>query len=146
MTLNVHIGSGDGKGGVLKVTPQGEMAVSRYGYDETEFRLLDSPGVAYNFYGPRAGYGFVITVIRARANRQVSTTVDADVVVFENATGPDQVAQEKVIHQEALVRGENFTLMGLNYRVTEGRWVNATTTDDDVTMTIMGYYIPLVAE
>jgi hypothetical protein len=129
-------------GGTARVTPAGEQVVAPYAYDDTKFLLMDVDDVAYSFFGPRAGHSFIVTLIRAKANRQVSTTVDADVVIFENATGPSDTTQDKIIHQEGMVRGESFTIP-MNYRVTEGRWVNGSTTDDDVSVTVQGYYVPI---
>ncbi len=44
------------------------------------------------------------------------------------------------LHQEAMVRGEDMTLP-MNVLVTAGKFVNAKTTDDDVHMTIIGYFV-----
>ena len=40
-----------------------------------------------------------------------------------------------------MVRGEKSELFPLNILVAPGKYVNAKTTDDDIHMTIMGYYI-----
>ncbi len=124
-----------------KVTPLGQLVVAALAYDDTAFKELAEPDTAYNFYKSRSGRQFVITGIRAKADRQVSTTVDADVVIYE-ATSESTTVVDKVLHQEALVRGESITLLPMNVLVTAGKYVNAKTTDDDIHMTIMGYYVP----
>ena len=102
---------------------------------------MDLTATAYNFYEPRAGEQFVITGMRGKADRQVSTTADADVIIYE-ATSATTTTVTKTLHQEAMVRGEAFTIVGIRLLITEGRWVNAKTSDDDIHMTIFGHYIP----
>lgn len=127
-----------------RVTELGQLVVAPLAYDETEFRELAANNTAYNFYVPRSGKQFVITGIRAKADRQVSPTSDADVVVYE-ASAPDTTTVSKVLYQEAMVQGESVTLVPTNILVNTGVWVNAKTTDDDIHMTIFGYYIPVFA-
>lgn len=141
MATPVHV-----KGGVgdwaAKVTSLGQLVTAPLAYDETVFKELAEPNIAYNFYKSKSGQQFVITGIRARADRQVSTTVDADVVIYE-ASAEDTTDVDKVLHQEAMVRGEDMTFP-MNVLVRAGKFVNAKTTDDDIHMTITGYYVPAV--
>lgn len=125
------------------VTPRGQLITAALAYDETAFVELAEPATAYSFYKPVSGRQFVITGIRAKADRQVSTTVDADVIVYE-ASAEDATTIDKVLYQEAMVRGESATLIPLNILVRAGKYVNAKTSDDDIHMTIMGYYVKQV--
>ncbi len=127
---------------IAKVTELGQLVVAPLAYDETEFRELAVADTAYNFYVPRSGKQFIITGIRAKADRQVSPTSDADVVIYE-AAAPDTTTVSKVLYREAMVQGEFATLLPLNILVNTGVWVNAKTSDDDIHMTIFGYYIPM---
>ncbi len=127
------------KAGVSNI---GQLITGAFAYDDTQFVELAVINTAYNFFTPRAGQQFVITGIRAKADRQVSNTDDADVVVYE-ASSATSTTVDKVLHQEAMIRGESITLIPINVLVTEGKFVNAKTTDDDIHMTIMGYYIPV---
>lgn len=127
-----------------KVTQLGQLVVAPLAYDETEFRELAAANTAYNFYVPKSGQQFVITGIRAKADRQVSNTDDANVVIYE-AAAPDATTVSKVLHQEAMIRGESIALLPVNIIVNTGVWVNAKTTDDDIHMTIFGYYIPVLS-
>ena len=124
------------------VSQLGQLIVAPYAYDKTEYKELAAPNTAYNFYVPESGQQFIITGIRAKADRQVSPTSDADVVIYE-AAAPDTTTVSKVLYQEAMVQGEAITLVPTNILVNTGVWVNAKTTDDDIHMTIFGYYIPV---
>lgn len=75
-----------------------------------------------------------------RADRDVSATVDADVIIYE-ADSDTETTVTRVLFEEAMVRGEHTGLSGLNILVSAGKWVNAKTSDDDIHMTIMGYYV-----
>lgn len=135
------------KGGVtgteVRVTTLGQLVTAPLRYNETKFLELAEPNVAYNFYESRSGQQFVIMGIRAKADRQVSNTDDADVVVYE-AAAKDTTTVDKVLWQEAMIRGEDVTLSLINILVAPGKYVNAKTTDDDIHMTIMGYYVEVV--
>lgn len=143
MATSVYI-KGPGGDWLARVTSLGQLITAPFAYDEVEFRELAEPNVAYNFYKPVSGQQFVITGIRAKADRQVSTTVDADVVIYE-AGSEATTTVDKVLHQEAMVRAESVTLLPMNVLVAAGKFVNAKTTDDDIYMTIMGYYVPVVS-
>ncbi len=130
-----------GKNGKLvEVTPEGQLVVGPITDDETEFRELAEPDTAVSFYDAKVGQKFVITGIVARADQQVSNTVDADVVIYE-ADSDSTTTVDKVLFQQAMVRNAEATLIGLNIKVNEGKWVNAKTTDDDIHMTIMGHFV-----
>ena len=132
---------------IAEVTALGQLVVAPLAYDDPAFKELAEPNTAYNFYKPISGQQFVITGIRAKADRQVSTTVDADVVVYEaSAEGSTAgLVVDRILHREAMVRGESFTLLPMNLLVNAGKFVNAKTTDDDIHMSIWGYYVSEVS-
>ena len=132
----------DGAGTKVKtiVTKIGQLVTSPYDYDETTFTELAEDDTAYNFYKPRVGQQFVITGIIASADAQVSNTADATVVVYE-ASSTSTLTVDKTLLQLAMVRFDQITFSP-NILVREGKFVNAKTTDDDIHMTITGYYIP----
>jgi hypothetical protein len=122
-----------------KVTAQGQLVTAPLDYSDSVYNLLDVGATAYNFFGPRDGSFFVVTGIVYRANRNVSTVTDAELVIYE-ASSATSTTELDVIHEDALIRGESLALLGLNRKVAEGRWVNAKTSDDDIACTIFGYY------
>lgn len=70
----------------------------------------------------------------------MSSTVDATVVVYE-AGDTTTATVDKVLIQFAVVQGDIINATSLNLLVGVGKFVNAKTDDDDIHMTIMGYYI-----
>ncbi len=138
--LTVQI-AGGGKGDIANVTPGGEFVVAPLAYDETEFKELAEDDTAYNFYGPKARQQFVLTGLLAYADKQVSGVTNATVIVYE-ATSEDTTTVDKVLLQFELGQNQSLPLPGLHILVNSGVWINAKTDDDDVHMTLFGYYIP----
>lgn len=141
MTVRTQIFDGGGTNNRTRVTTIGQLVTAPYAYDQTQYVELAEADTAYNFYGPRNGEQFVITGFIAKADKQVSTTADADVVIYE-ATASDTTTVSKVLFQTVMVEGDLLAAIPLNIVVTTGVYVNAKTTDDDIHITIMGYYIP----
>lgn len=131
-----------GHGGLeVAVSNIGQLVTAPWAFDETVFNELAEPDTAYNFYRPRVEQQFVMTGIYAVADKQVSSTVSASVVVYE-ATAADSTVVSKVLLQTAMVVDQVQLFAPLNILVREGRFINATTTDDDIHMTITGYFLP----
>ena len=65
-------------------------------------------------------------------------------IVYE-ASSEGTTTVDKVLFEEAMVRGEKATLIPLNILVNEGKFVNAKTTDDDIHMTITGYFVDKIS-
>lgn len=143
MPLKVLLIDGTGTGTSAKVTRSHELATASVEYEETEFKELAEKDTAYNFYEPLPQKQFIITGLRAKADKQVSSTVDAEVVIYE-ASSIDTTTIDKKLHQEAMVQGDSVTMTGLHVKVNAGKWINAKTTDDDIHITIMGYYVAAV--
>ena len=133
------------KGGRLTLSGNSALTITNnviiYEDNNVVFKELAVADTAYNFYVPVANKRFVITGITIKADRDVSNTVDAIVIIYE-ASSEDTLTVDKEIYQEAMIRGERATLLPLNIILNEGVWLNAKTSDDDIYMTIMGYYIP----
>jgi hypothetical protein len=122
------------------VLPSGQLAVAPLKYDDTQFRELGAADTAVNFYEPKDRHNFVITSIVAYADKQVGSSTNATVVVFES-DGPEEETVSKVLLQIEIGQNQSIPLLPLNLLVNKGKWINAKTDDDDVHMTIMGYYI-----
>ena len=140
MAVASRITDGAGKKHKAKVTSSGELVVAPLAYDETVFNELAEPNTAYNFYPPLPGKQFVITAVIFRADKQVSSQTDAVVVIYE-AADTATIVVDKVLIQFAVVQGDIITTTPLRILVNEGKHVNAKTSDDDIHMTITGYYI-----
>lgn len=144
MSLKTQI-EDSASGFTAKVTALGQVVVGALAYDETVFKELAEDDTAYNFYKPQSGRQVVITGVLFRADKQVSSTVDATVVIYEASTDASTIV-DKILIQFAVVQGDIITATGLNLLVNAGKFVNAKTTDDDIHMTIMGYFIDALGD
>ena len=125
---------------VARVHPDGHLITGPREYDDSVFHEMDSASTAYNFYGPKARKNFILRVILAYADKQVSSSTNATVVVYE-AESPETTTASKTLLQFELGQNQSLPITPLNLKVTAGVYVNAKTDDDDIHMTIMGHYI-----
>lgn len=109
-------------------------------YDETVFNVLDVAGTASNFYSPKSQKQFVITGVLAFADKDVSDASDTVIVVYE-ASDTTTATVDKVLLQFGMGKLTSLAILPLHLLVNAGKFVNAKTGDDDIHMTIMGYFI-----
>lgn len=124
-----------------RVTRQGELVVAPYSFNETQFNELGTAGAAVNFYKPKAGQQFIVTGVIAAGNLSIAANALATVVVYEGSA-TDDTSADKTLIQFGVTRLQTLILPLLNILVAEGKFINAKTDDDDVFLTVMGYYIP----
>ncbi len=141
MSTPTNIIDGGNSKSAAKVTPQGQLVTGSLSFDDVVFKELAEANTAYNFYPPKPGCFFVITGIIAKADKQVSTVTDADVIIYE-AVSDSTTTVYKTLFQTAMVQDDYISILPLNIKVSGGKYINAKTTDDDIHMTITGYYVP----
>ena len=133
----------DGRGGssTASVSEIGELAVGPIEYSQTKFVELGTVDTAFNFFPPLPGSQFVINGVIATGDLQISANAVAEVIVYEGASA-ETTTVDNIIIQFVITRLQSVSYLPLNILVTKGKFVNAKTDDDDVHMTILGYYIP----
>jgi hypothetical protein len=141
MSTPVQIKDGTGTGSDARVTTVGELVVSAYAHDEVVTVTLGVAAQGYGFYSPIADMKFIITGLLAAGNLAISANALATVTVYE-AENFDTATEGKLLLQFGITRLQTFPIVPLNILVNEGKFINAKTDDDDVFLTIMGYYIP----
>jgi len=124
-----------------KVTKFGQLVTAPLQYSTPVSVELDVINTAFNLLTPASGQSVVITDIIVSADRNVSTTTPANIVIYQ-ALEADLLLPDKTIVRPQLVRSGNASYIGLNMIVDEGKWVNARTDDVGVLVTIMFYLVP----
>lgn len=142
MSTPTHI-VGRGNKHVAGVSNNGQLVTAPFAYDEAKFVELAEPNTGYNFQEPRDGYQFVLTGFYAKADKQVSTTTEALFVIYE-ADEPDTTTATKTVFSTVLLQYDQLNMSPINLLITEGKFLNAKTSDDDIHLTIFGYFIPTV--
>jgi hypothetical protein len=121
----------------VNVTTRGELIVSSLSYSEPFYVELGVNDQIYNVVPAVAGKRFVITGAFIGADRNVTT--DASIHIYEALSVSG--TSERSLFQADINRGEFVPITGLNVITEPARWINATTDDDDVDITIAGYYV-----
>jgi hypothetical protein len=140
MTVTTKILDGRGSSKAVRVTNRGQLIVGNAAFSTAYNVELGAAATAGNIVGPQSGKNFIITDMLIYANRNVGVN-DARVTIYESTDGPATSTETKVIYETDIAQQTSRDLLGLNLEVTEGMWVNAITDDDDVLITVMGYFI-----
>jgi len=125
-----------------KVTKFGQLVVAPLAYSTPNTQSLDIIDTAFSFVAPEQGSSIVITDIVISADKNVSPTDPAEVNIF-TADDPVSIVAIDSILETSIPRSTTVPITGLNLLVGEGVWVNATTNDDIVKLTIMFYRVPV---
>ena len=141
MSINVEIQGTDVNGHLARanVTPLGQLVTAPFSYDEVMADTLDSNGVAFNFFKPKTRKRFVVTVILLTADSNVTGSSIID--VYESSAIDDTTIDKSILHID-LLKNDYRDMIGLNLLISEGKFLNAKCDDNDVSITIMGYYVP----
>lgn len=131
---------GYGTGSQVKILSTGAMAVSAPSYDDAVFNTLDTDAQGYTFFKPISGKQFVLTGVLAFADKDVSDASETEIVVYES-DAENSATEDKILLKFGMGRLTSLTISPLNLLTNIGKWINAKTSDDDVHMTILGYYI-----
>ena len=134
------IDSRDGQ--AARVTRFGQLVVAPLAYSTPVAQNLNVIDTAFNFLAPESGKSIVVTDIIVSADKSVSVTDPAEIEIYE-ADAIDSLTVLQGIISPRLLRGDDLPLIGLNLLVPEGRWINATTNDNNILITIMFYRVPV---
>ena len=141
MSLDVNIFDGTGTKNKVKVTSRGQMVVAPLAFSEPYFNAMTVDDQVYNFITPINGQQFIITDILASGDKSVSSSTGVEIIIYESASA-DGVST-KTLFTLNVNRLENVALIGLNLIISTGVWLNATMDDNNVNLTILGYYVDI---
>ena len=139
MTLGVEIKDQDSDIRA-RVTKYGQLVTAPLSFSvptSNNMVLINTP---YNFIEPQPGQSIIITNVIASADKNVSNTDPANVVVYQS-DGVNSLNNLGTLVQPQLLRGANQNFL-MNLIVGEGVWVNATTNDDAILLFLYYYYVP----
>jgi hypothetical protein len=145
MTIKIQLEDCHGTGNTARVTKYGQLIVAPIDFSTAVATKLEVANTAYNFVVPKQDKIIVITDILLYANRNVGAN-DATVDIYTSDVGPTETTIKESIIQTEMLKQTSRDLTGLNLEVSQGRWVNAKTDDDDVFVTIGYYYVPILKD
>ncbi|MDC0637465.1 hypothetical protein OAP25_02070 [Flavobacteriaceae bacterium] len=126
----------------VQINEAGELLVSDGPYDLAKFNEMDLVDTAYNFYGPNGRKQFVITGFLIYGDKQVNTSTNATVTIYE-ADQADSTTEDRVLVQVEVGQNQSIPFPNIRILCNKGVYLNAKTDDDDVHMTIFGHYVDL---
>lgn len=138
MPLDVHVVTPE-NGTHSKVNSSGVLAVGNLDFSSPVFKLIGTNDQVVNFAEPEPSKYIIITDISIYANKNVGAN-DSTVIIYEADDSIEAYSSQKVIFQTEMLKQTRADLTGLNWRVNEGKFLNATADDDDIFMTIAFYY------
>lgn len=126
----------------VQVNEAGELIVSDGPYDLARFNELATTNTAYNFFGPRGREQFVITGFLMYGDKQVNSSTNATVVIYESDQ-PDSITEDRVLVQVEVGQNQSIPFPNIRILCNKGVYLNAKTDDDDIHITIFGHYVDL---
>jgi hypothetical protein len=141
MSLKSAIKDGKGKGYLTRVSVAGELTIGGYSNSTSTFQYIDTTATAWNFYGPKAGYNFIITAII------LSSSGSPNINIFEASSTTSTVVDRMLLNINLTGVGAGVYILPFPFggflSVTEGEFVNVTISTTTIRMTILGYYRPI---
>jgi hypothetical protein len=132
--------NGRGKKYSASVTSRGQVVTAPIEYNDTYYNSMSATATAYNFVTPKTNKRFVITGYIVASNKDVSSTTGAEIPIIE-ASSPSSTTPTKTHLTLELGKLDGRQLTGLNIITTAGVWINASTDDASVNLTLLGYYV-----
>jgi len=128
----------DNKG--ARVTSNGELVVGTLDYSEPYYVELGVDNQVYNIVPAVSAKRFIMVGILLGADRNVTT--DTSIQIYE-ATAADTTAvnASRSILTIDLNKGEHTYLNLINVATDGVKYINGVCDDDDVDVTIFGYYV-----
>lgn len=127
-----------------RVTPYGQLVVAPLAFSTPKRNEMTATATAYSFVRPSANQIIVLTDIIVSGGKDISANDPATVRVFAaNGESSTIAATGEDTLQLLVGRGLTTAVTGLNVTVGGGVWLNATTDDATVSLTIAYYYAPV---
>ena len=124
----------------VKISDYGEMKVAPYDYSSAYFQNMGTAATAYNFVPPIQDQFFVVTGVIMQANKNVNASTAAVIDLYEAETALETTIVKSVFQIE-MIKNDRIPMLPLNIKITEGAFLNGKTSDDDVLITVTGYYV-----
>ncbi len=123
-----------------KVVLGDALAVGPASASESFNATLGVDDVAVEIVPARGKQSFCLTALVLTGNKAIDPNIDAVVDIFE-AKHTDPTVATKTIIQVPVSRSGNITLTGILLESEVGHVIMGKTSDDDVLVTLLGFYV-----
>lgn len=131
------------KGGIngASISDAGEVIIREFDYSEFNTQLLDTVDVAFNHFKPKDGFRFVITGLSLAGNRDIG--VNGSIYSLYTATS----ATSTVIVDEPFTAEVPKSSLSFGpipqVRIAKGVFLNSKCDDNNIRVTVYGYFVPV---
>lgn len=139
MAINIRVKDGKGNGHEAEVTSRGQLVVSSIDFSTFYNVTLNVNNTGFEITPPISGKIFIITTISLYADKSVGAS-DASVQLYES-NSPAVVTVVNSVFNTEIPKVNSISLTGVNIKVSEGKWLNAKTNDNNVYVNVAGYYV-----
>lgn len=129
-----------GNGNRVGISTNGELYVAPLNPNISVHHTMDTVDTAYNFAVPQTGFKMRLQNILIYGDKAIGTN-DASIVIYA-ATSANATTGTVILELE-LPKYASRDIIGLNLELSEGVHLNAKTNDNNVFLTMMGYYAPI---
>ena len=128
-------------GTTARVTQFGQLVTSPIAYSIPVVNSLTIDDTPVNFIEPEANHQIVITDIILSTDRNVGA--NGAIVQLYCSDAPDSATVNSSILNIEMLKNTSRDLIGLNFLINSGFWVNAVTDDNNVQITVGYYRVPI---
>jgi len=126
-----------------RVTEFGQLVTSPIAYSVPVAQTLSVIDTAYNYIEPEANHQIVITDIILTSDKNVGASGASVQVYCADAVDSTTVLTDGGVLDIEMLKNTSRDLIGLNFIVGKGFWVNAKTDDNNIQLTIGYYRVPV---
>ncbi len=127
-------------GMTAKVGLDNALAVSPSQSSKTHNATLDVDATPVEIVAAKGGFIFCITGIILTGNKGISTSVDALVDIYTSTDSASATAVTTIL-SIPIARSSQTVITGVLLETEAGHFINGKTSDDDVLVTILGFYV-----
>jgi hypothetical protein len=128
-----------------KITAGGALAVSPLHPSVSFNGLLGTDATVVNVVPAKSDHVFHITGVFLTGNKDINTSVDAVVEVYTGTSDETTAANATTnLFTVPVGRSSSSAINPILVETSTAEWINAVTSDDDVYVTILGYYLKVV--
>lgn len=127
-------------GNRVGISTNGELFVAPLNPNISVHQTMSVADQAYTFAAPQTGFKMRLQNILIYGDKNVGVN-DASIVIYA-ASGPEDINGVTILELE-LPKFASRDIIGLNLELSEGVYLNAKTNDNNVFLTMMGYYAPI---
>lgn len=129
------------KGTRAKITSRGEVVVAPVAYSVPYFTLVTNNTDSFEVLRGIGRKWFVITALLITSSKSFGSATNAETITIYEANPADLSINLNTITQIDMTNNQRMPVTGLNLITGESTSLVAVATDNDVSVTVAGYYV-----